>query len=289
MWFMSPIMTFFVVFALVIVGIVILVVAILSKKKIDYLAQIVDGLHPSEKKDAEIKQNKSKQQLEVELLMVSNSNFLRFLSLLDKNMKIKYLTVLFLSSLYYLFNRDMDLQGFALTFGVFMIIIIVLPGILTGMVLKSKVKKIMEDLPNFVDLVAVCLQVGLGLEGALKQVAFDFKVLNPDLSFIMMRILRKAEIAGMEVSLQDLVVSLPTSEIRMFCTVMQQSLSFGSSIYEQLIQLSADIREMQLLKIEEKMGTLAAKMSVPLILLIMFPIIILILAPGMMRVFPSVF
>ncbi|WP_201770252.1 type II secretion system F family protein [Basilea psittacipulmonis] len=286
---MSPIMTFFVVFALVIVGIVILVVAILSKKKIDYLAQIVDGLHPSEKKDAEIKQNKSKQQLEVELLMVSNSNFLRFLSLLDKNMKIKYLTVLFLSSLYYLFNRDMDLQGFALTFGVFMIIIIVLPGILTGMVLKSKVKKIMEDLPNFVDLVAVCLQVGLGLEGALKQVAFDFKVLNPDLSFIMMRILRKAEIAGMEVSLQDLVVSLPTSEIRMFCTVMQQSLSFGSSIYEQLIQLSADIREMQLLKIEEKMGTLAAKMSVPLILLIMFPIIILILAPGMMRVFPSVF
>ncbi|AIL32363.1 type II secretion system F family protein [Basilea psittacipulmonis] len=282
-------MTFFVVFALVIVGIVILVVAILSKKKIDYLAQIVDGLHPSEKKDAEIKQNKSKQQLEVELLMVSNSNFLRFLSLLDKNMKIKYLTVLFLSSLYYLFNRDMDLQGFALTFGVFMIIIIVLPGILTGMVLKSKVKKIMEDLPNFVDLVAVCLQVGLGLEGALKQVAFDFKVLNPDLSFIMMRILRKAEIAGMEVSLQDLVVSLPTSEIRMFCTVMQQSLSFGSSIYEQLIQLSADIREMQLLKIEEKMGTLAAKMSVPLILLIMFPIIILILAPGMMRVFPSVF
>ncbi|HDR1493492.1 TPA: type II secretion system F family protein, partial [Pasteurella multocida] len=51
----------------------------------------------------------------------------------------------------------------------------------------------------------------------------------------------------------------------------------------------ADIREIQLLIIEEKLGTLSAKMSIPLILFIMFPIIILILAPGIMRVFPNVF
>ena len=88
--------------------------------------------------------------------------------------------------------------------------------------------------------------------------------------------------------MQDLAISLPTTEIRMFCTVLQQSLNFGSSIYPQLIQLSSDIRELQLLAIEEKLGTLSAKMSIPLIIFIMFPIIILILAPGVMRAFPNV-
>lgn len=105
----------------------------------------------------------------------------------------------------------------------------------------------------------------------------------------MLRIIRKSELTGLSQALQDFSIPLPTTEIRMFCTVLQQSLNFGSSIYSHLIQLSADIREIQLLIIEEKLGTLSAKMSIPLILFIMFPIIILILAPGIMRVFPNVF
>ncbi|MEC8483612.1 MAG: type II secretion system F family protein, partial [Pseudomonadota bacterium] len=47
--------------------------------------------------------------------------------------------------------------------------------------------------------------------------------------------------------------------------------------------LSSEIRAVQMLSIEEKIGKLAAKMSVPLILFIMFPIVILIAAPGVMR------
>lgn len=51
-----------------------------------------------------------------------------------------------------------------------------------------------------------------------------------------------------------------------------------------LSDLAEDMRRIQLLRVEEKVGKLAAKMSVPLILLIMFPIVILILAPGVMQV-----
>ncbi|HDR1302031.1 TPA: type II secretion system F family protein [Pasteurella multocida] len=147
----------------------------------------------------------------------------------------------------------------------------------------------MVDLPGFIDLVAVNVQTGISIDAALKQVAIDFKKLNPDLTYVMLRIIRKSELTGLSQALQDLSISLPTTEIRMFCTVLQQSLNFGSSIYSHLIQLSADIREIQLLIIEEKLGTLSAKMSIPLILFIMFPIIILILASGIMRVFPNVF
>ncbi|KYK91057.1 type II secretion system F family protein, partial [Aggregatibacter actinomycetemcomitans] len=191
--------------------------------------------------------------------------------------------------LYSLTDEATDSSSLLLGFLTILIVTIVVPGVLIGSILKAKIKKIMNDLAGFIDLVAVNVQTGISIEAALKQVATDFKTLNPDLTYVMLRIIRKSEITGMSQALQDLSVSLPTTEIRMFCTVMQQSLNFGSSIYHQLIQLSTDIREIQLLAIEEKLGTLSAKMSIPLILFIMFPIIILILAPGVMRVFPHVF
>ena len=234
--------------------------------------------------------NKTKQQIELELLLINNNPLLKVLGIIDKNIKLKLALMVLVFFVYYLFfGRDTD--GFSLVISCVLIFIgiIIVPGFLTSFVLKSKTKKIMNDLTSFIDLVAVNVQTGVSIEAALKQVATDFKKLNPDLSYVMLRVIRKSELTGMSQALQDLSISLPTTEIRVFCTVMQQSLNFGSSIYDQLIQLSSDIRELQLLTIEEKLGTLSAKMSVPLILFIMFPIIILILAPGVLRVFPHVF
>ncbi|TOO76471.1 biotin synthase, partial [Vibrio parahaemolyticus] len=50
-----------------------------------------------------------------------------------------------------------------------------------------------------------------------------------------------------------------------------------------LSDLAEDMRKVQILTVEEKVGKLSAKMSVPLILFIMFPIVILILAPAVMQ------
>ncbi|MBS0912829.1 type II secretion system F family protein [Tatumella sp. JGM91] len=65
--------------------------------------------------------------------------------------------------------------------------------------------------------------------------------------------------------------------------MLQQSIQYGSSMYEQLVELAREIREVQLLATEEKIGQLGAKMSVPLILFFMFPVIIIVAAPGVMR------
>ncbi|NNI37254.1 pilus assembly protein TadC [Pasteurella multocida] len=271
---------------LTVFGLVVLFLAIAHKKKLERGREILAGEIPKDKSETEVQKGKSKQQIELELLLINNNSVLRFLGLVDKNIKVKLMTILVLSLLYYLYTlktHSDDVIGFIVIF----ISIIIIPGILTNSILKSKVKKIMVDLPGFIDLVAVNVQTGITIDAALKQAALDFKKLNPDLTYVMLRIIRKSEITGLSQALQDLSISLPTTEIRMFCTVLQQSLNFGSSIYSHLIQLSADIRELQLLALEEKLGTLSAKMSIPLIIFIMFPIIILILAPGIMRVFTN--
>ena len=271
-------------------SLVLLFISISGGKNLRRNEDILAGRFSEANESDAANKNKTKQQIELELLLINNNPLLKALGIIDKNIKLKLAIMTLVFFVYYLFFGR-DAEGFSLIISCLLIFIgiIIVPGFLTGFVLKSKTKNIMNDLTSFIDLVAVNVQTGVSIEAALKQVATDFKKLNPDLSYVMLRVIRKSELTGMSQALQDLAISLPTTEIRMFCTVMQQSLNFGSSIYDQLIQLSSDIRELQLLTIEEKLGTLSAKMSVPLILFIMFPIIILILAPGVLRVFPNVF
>ncbi|MGY4677252.1 type II secretion system F family protein [Pasteurella sp. P03HT] len=273
---------------LIIFGLSVLFITLSNKKKLERNRNILAGEIPNERDEESAEKGKTKQQVELELLLINNNPILKVLGMIDKNIRVKLLLTALLSGVYYLYALKNNLD-FVVGLAAILFSIIVIPGILTNSILKAKIKKIMVDLPGFIDLVAVNVQTGISIDAALKQVATDFKKLNPDLTYVMLRIIRKAELTSLSQALQDLSISLPTTEVRMFCTVLQQSLNFGSSIYSHLIQLSADIREMQLLIIEEKLGTLSAKMSIPLILFIMFPIIILILAPGIMRVFPNVF
>ena len=268
-------------------GVCFLVIAFIGHKKWKKDKDMLSGIMPENKIIEQTPKGKHKQQVELELLLINNNPLLKFIATIDKNLKAKLLAIFFCCGLYWLLNAGTPLNELSLPMMLILASVILVPSILTNTILKSKIKRIMTDMPGFIDLVAVNVQTGITIDASLKQVASDFRKLNPDLTHVILRIIRKAELTGLSSALQDLAVSLPTTEIRMFCTVLQQSINFGSSMYPQLIQLSADIRELQLLTIEEKLGTLSAKMSVPLILFIMFPIIILILAPGVMRVFPN--
>ncbi|AFU19006.1 type II secretion system F family protein [Actinobacillus suis] len=281
---MNPILFFL---GIIFSGVFILIVAFSHKKKIDRNKEILEGIRPKDNVEDNSQKGKNKQQIELELLLVNKNPLLKFLGLVDKNIKVKMLVIALLTLINYLISEDQT--TFLLGCAVVVVLAIMLPSITIGIILKSKIKRIMNDIPGFIDLVAVNVQTGISIEAAFKQVAIDFEHLNADLTYVILRIMRKAELTSLSAALQDMAISLPTKEIRMFCTVMQQSLNFGSSLYEHLTQLSADIREMQLLVMEEKLGTLSAKMSIPLILFIMFPIIILIVAPGAMRVLPHVF
>lgn len=277
----------FLYISLIIVGFLTLYTVISNHRRLVRNREFILGVRPKEESEKNIKQGKNKQQVELELLLVNNNKLSEMLGIIDRNVKLKLLIIVFFSGLYYAFNINSE-NNFIAFLAIF-IATIIIPGLMTSFILKRKVKSIMQDLPAFIDLVAVCIQSGMTIDMSLKRISSDFKVLNPDLSYVMLRVIRKSEITSLSSALDDLASSLPTREIKMFTTVLQQSLNFGSSIYQQMIQLSADIRELQLLTIEEKLGTLSAKMSIPLILFIMFPIIILILAPGAMRVLSNVF
>lgn len=221
-------------------------------------------------------------------LIISNSPWLTFLNELEKSLPLKARIcgaiggVLLVLTVIGVFSISMKALAIIMLF-VFMIVL-VLPAMLLNPAINTRIKLMMDALPYFVDLIAVCVQAGMTVESSVKFIAERSDDLDKNLADLMSHLVRRAEVSGLEEGLMDLYRSMDMTEMRMFCATLQQSVHYGTSLYENLMELSKDIRDMQLLSSEEKIGKLSAKMSVPLILFIMFPITILIAAPGILRI-----
>ncbi|ORM80996.1 hypothetical protein HA44_10015 [Mixta gaviniae] len=132
------------------------------------------------------------------------------------------------------------------------------------------------------------MQCGMTIDQAFVFLSQKMTGINPDFAPFLQRLVRRAEVGGLSPALKQFYQEIPGKETRMLCAMLEQSLQYGSSMYDQLIELSREIREVQLLTIEEHIGKLGAKMSVPLILFFMIPVVVIVAAPGVMRVLANV-
>ncbi|MEZ8276255.1 type II secretion system F family protein [Vibrio cyclitrophicus] len=153
---------------------------------------------------------------------------------------------------------------------------------------KALRRKISNQLPYLLDLMAICIQTGMTLESAMSYLSHEMEGFDKDLSYQLNKINERTKIVTLDIALDEFYNRIPTPEVRSFIMTLKQSLKYGSSIFDVLTTLASDIREVNMLGVEEKIGKLAAKMSIPLILFIMMPIVILITAPGIMRVMANV-
>lgn len=142
---------------------------------------------------------------------------------------------------------------------------------------------ISQRLPYLLDLMAVCVQTGMSIEASIHYLATEMASFDRDIAYLLKKTNDRAKVVGLEKALNELLNRVPTNEMRSFVNTLNQSLQYGTSIFHVLSTLAKDIRDIQILALEEKVGKLSAKMSVPLILFIMMPIVILITAPGIMR------
>ncbi|MGX9520398.1 type II secretion system F family protein [Vibrio mediterranei] len=166
---------------------------------------------------------------------------------------------------------------------VVMITVIILPDIILDIKKKLMVRKISRNLPYVLDIMSVCVQTGMTIEASFDYLHKELAAFDSDLSYQIKKTSDAGKIHGIEKALNDLNNRLPAPEVQSFVLTIIQNLQYGTSVANILSDLAEDMRRIQLLKVEEKVGKLSAKMSVPLILLIMFPIVILILAPGVMQ------
>ncbi|WP_241622380.1 type II secretion system F family protein [Rosenbergiella australiborealis] len=242
-------------------------------------------------KTQELKIQEHKDHYETEAVLGQNSQTLNLYRRIDASFILKIGLAIMLTVLGIVVSQLMgwELAGsdYVVVGIISLVITIVLPSTLRAMYVKKRVKKLTAELPWMIDLLAVSIQCGMTPEQAFKFLATKMSGINPDFVPFLQRLVRRTEMSGLSNALYHFSREIPSTETRLFCAMLEQSLQYGSSLYEQLMELSREIREIQLLTTEENIGKLSAKMSVPLILFFMFPVVIIVAAPGIMRVFSN--
>lgn len=144
--------------------------------------------------------------------------------------------------------------------------------------------------PDFMDLLVVCADAGLGMEASLERVGRELGPSYPALSTnIHMTNLEIRAGRTLTEALEHFAARLGLDEVKSFATLIQQSAELGSSITDALRVYSEDMRHQRLSIAEEKAYALPAKLSFPLMVCIFPVLFIVILLPVIVRVKLGVF
>lgn len=139
--------------------------------------------------------------------------------------------------------------------------------------------------PDFMDMLIVCLDAGMSIEAAANRVAREFVVKQQDfglhLSIMML------EVRGgrrLREALSNLATRLRIEEARALAVLFRQSEELGTSVTQTLRIYSKEMRQMRIIRAEEKANALPIKMLLPLGAFL-FPVsLVIVLVPIVMQV-----
>jgi tight adherence protein C len=138
--------------------------------------------------------------------------------------------------------------------------------------------------PDFLDLLVVCVDAGLTLDGAFDRIGGEIGKRSAALgmNLELMGAERRAGRSLIE-ALTSLADRLDLDEAGSFVSMLRQSIELGSDVSDSLRVFSDDMREKRLLRAEEAANKLTVKMVLPLGLFIFPVILMVVMLPVMIK------
>ena len=145
-----------------------------------------------------------------------------------------------------------------------------------------------QGFPDFLDLLVICVEAGIGIDGAIdrvgRELARSFPSLSRNLGFMSLEL--RAGRSTRE-ALENFSGRLGIEEARSFSTLIQQSEQLGTSVVQSLRVYSEEMRSKRLARAEEKAQSLPVKLVLPLAFFI-FPVILgITLMPVAIKLFAA--
>ena len=149
---------------------------------------------------------------------------------------------------------------------------------------QKRKKTLQRSFPDALDLLLVCVESGLALDGALNRVCRELGKAYPEITEELNRTrLELTLLNDRAQALNNLAERTDMISFRALTTTLLQSERFGTSLTDTLRVLSEDYRNTRLMIAEEKAGRLPVLMTVPLITLMMPALFLIILGPTIIR------
>ena len=150
---------------------------------------------------------------------------------------------------------------------------------------KKKQKEFARFFPDAVDLLSVCVEAGLGIDGAIERVASEFSELSKAVSSEFTR-LSKDVMSGLarEEALKNMSKRVNNQDLQSFCAMLVQSEKMGTSVAQSLRVYCDSLRIRKKQRIEELVQSASTKMTIPMILFLLPALFIVILYPAVIKI-----
>lgn len=151
--------------------------------------------------------------------------------------------------------------------------------------LKRHAESVGNGLPEALELLAVCVNAGLSLDGGLQRVSAELQISQPALAEELA--LTWAEITIMpsrEEALMNLARRIDLPAVRSVAGTLTQSLRLGTPLAQSLRSAAAEMRNDQLTELEERASQLPALLTIPVMLFILPTIFLIAAGPAALRV-----
>jgi len=166
-----------------------------------------------------------------------------------------------------------QLFGKALTDALIFTLIGMVIGILGPRLILSVLKRrfdaaIRLGTPDMIDLLVVCSEAGMGLEGALGRVAGEMNQTNPAMARVLYGLLDDLRILPNRSDAFEKLGSV-SDGLRRFGTMVSQSMQYGTPLSQVLRSIAVDLRRERITKLEERAHKLGAKLTIPMVLFLL--------------------
>lgn len=162
-----------------------------------------------------------------------------------------------------------------------MVIANLIPEALFGLFCRDRARRLQGQLPQVFDLLALCLEAGLSIDAALARIGEEMRAVNPALAKHFTALSDDLRITNSRShAFNELAQRLPLDDLRQLSWLIAQADDYGTPLAEGLRELAGHSRTIHGLALEERMAKVPAKMSVPLMVFIILPLVALLAGPA---------
>lgn len=169
-------------------------------------------------------------------------------------------------------------------FFVFLFVIILgymLPEMWLLWKINNRQRRLRLGLPDGLDLLVICVEVGLGLDQSLLRVAQELRIVHPELSEELQMVNLEMRVGKTRLdALRELARRTGLDELKSLVAMLIQTERFGTSIAQSLRVFSDELRTRRRQQAEEMSAKTTVKMVPPLVFFVFPALLVVILGPA---------
>jgi tight adherence protein C len=162
---------------------------------------------------------------------------------------------------------------------------IYLPNLFVKNRITRRQTAINRAFPDALDLMLICVESGMAIEGSFKRVSEEIGEQSIELAEELM--LATAELSYLpdrRQAFENLAKRVPLDGVRSLCMALQQSERFGTPMATTLRVIAQENRDQRMTAAEKKAAALPPQLTVPMILFFLPVLFVVILGPAIIRI-----